>query len=325
VGQSEEPGQLTTRAGLLLVLTLSLAGVFAPQLALHDAARTYRDNVLAPPMPVRLHDASGRWSGPVVYPLRLVDRLSRTYALDVSAPVPAWSAIRGEGVSWHPLGTDSLGRDVWSRLVLGTRVSLGLALVSLAGALLIGVCVGGIAGQSGGRVDVVLMRVCEFVMVLPTIYVVLALRAALPPVLPFPVTFAAMAVVLAVAGAPQVARAVRSVVVGERTRDYVEAARAAGAGPMRVLARHLLPACTGVVVAQALLLLPAFILAESTLSFIGLGFEPAVASWGTMLQEAANVRAVAEYPWVLAPAVGISLSVLAFNLVAEGGDAPRLP
>ena len=314
-----------TRAGLGLLVLLLLACAFAPWLTLHPIAQTHRDNVLAPPMPIRLHDASGAWSAPLVYPLRLEDRLARTYAADARTAVPVSQAARGEGVSWFPLGTDSLGRDIWSRLVFGTRLSLGLALIALAGALLLGVLAGGVAGYAGGRTDVVLMRLCELVMVLPTIYIVLALRAALPLTLPFAVTFLAMAAVLAVAGAPQVARAVRAVVVGERTRDYVEAARAAGAGPLRVLVRHLLPACGGVVAGQALLLLPAFILAESTLSFLGLGFEPAVASWGTMLQEAANVRAIAEYPWVLAPAAAISVSVLAFNLVAEGHDVPRSP
>jgi peptide/nickel transport system permease protein len=115
---------------------------------------------------------------------------------------------------------------------------------------------------------------------------------------------------------------VRAVVAVERTREYAEAARAAGRHPLSVLARHLLPAAREVIVGQALLLFPAFILAESTLSFIGLGFDPATPSWGTMLQEAANVRAIAEYPWVLTPAAAIAATVLGLNLVADGRDVP---
>jgi peptide/nickel transport system permease protein len=317
-----------TRLGTALLALVAGLTVFAPALTLHGPSLTHRDHVLAPPMPVRLHDAAGEWSWPVVYPVRLTDRLARTYAEDRSRPVPVAQALgaaaAAAGTPWFPLGTDSLGRDVWSRLVNGARLSLALSLVATTGALLLGLLAGGIAGYAGGRTDTLLMRLCELVMVVPALYVVLALRAALPLVLPAAALFTAMVALLAVVGTPQVARSVRAVVLGERGRDYVEAARAAGSGHARILARHLLPAAREVVVAQGLLLLPAFIVAESTLSFIGLGFDPATPSWGTMLQEAANVRAIAEYPWVLAPAGAIALTVLGFNLLADGRDRSRL-
>jgi peptide/nickel transport system permease protein len=316
-----------TRLGACVLATIAGLTLAAPLLTLHAPAATYRDHVLAPPMRVHLRDAEGRWTRPFVYPVQLTDRISRTYVEDRSRPVPLSAALAREAPAptpWFPLGTDSLGRDVWSRLVTGARLSLSLSLLATGGALLIGLVTGGIAGFAGGRTDAVLMRLCEFVMVVPALYVVLALRAALPLVLPALALFAAMVVLLAIVGTPQVARGVRAVVMSERGRDYVEAARAAGSGRTRILVRHLLPAARGFVVAQGLLLLPAFIVAESTLSFIGLGFDPSTPSWGTMLQEAANIRAIAEYPWVLAPAAAIALTVFGFNLVADGRDEFRL-
>jgi peptide/nickel transport system permease protein len=303
---------------------LAILCVFGQGLALHPVARGYRDRVLAPPMPLHVRDTAGALAWPHIYPWRLEDRVARVYQPDLSRPIAVTSAVAADS-EWFPLGTDSLGRDVWSRLVLGARVSLGLSLAACALALLLGISIGGIAGYVGGPLDTVLMRACEFVMVLPALYVALSLRAALPLDLAASALFVAMAAVLAVAGTPQVARATRAVVAVEREREYIEAARAAGAAHARVLLRHLLPACTGVVLGQALLLLPAFVLAESTLSFIGLGFDPAVPSWGTMLQEAANIRAVSEYPWVRAPAAALACTVLAFNLIADARRTPPLP
>ncbi len=313
-----------TRLGILLLALVAAATASAPWLTLHAPAATHRDYVLAPPAGVHLRQDSGQWSLPFVYPVALTDRVARTYVEDRSQHVPLATAIRGadmpSGVLWFPLGTDSLGRDVWSRLVNGARLSLVLSATASCGAIVLGVLLGCFSGYAGGRVDNILMRACELVMVVPTLYVVLALRAALPLVLPTAALFAAMVTLLAVVGTPQVARSVRAVVLSERGRDYVEAARAAGGGGLRVLFRHIMPASRDVVVAQALLLLPAFIVAESTLSFIGLGFDPSTPSWGTMLQEAANIRAIAEYPWVLAPAVAIAVTVFALNLVADGSD-----
>ncbi len=171
-------------------------------------------------------------------------------------------------------------------------------------------------GAAGGVADEVLMRLSDFVVVLPAMYVVLSLRAALPLVLPPAQVFALVAGILALVGWPIVARGVRAIVAAERERDYAQAALALGAGRARLLLRHLLPAARGFLAAQAALLVAAFILAEATLSYVGLGFPDPSVSWGVMLQEAANVSAMADAPWTLAPAAGIFLLVLGVNLAA---------
>jgi peptide/nickel transport system permease protein len=205
-------------------------------------------------------------------------------------------------------------------LLFGARISLLLALAATIGALVIGTLVGAIAGIAGSTVDDLLMRFTELVIVLPTIYVVLVLRAALPLVLPPALIFLLMAVVFALVGWPFVARGVRSIVFSERRREYAIAARSLGAGRPRLLARHLLPACRGFISVQATMLVPAFILAEATLSYVGLGFADPVASWGTMLREASDIVTFTEFPWTLAPAAAIFVVVLGFNLIVQGEE-----
>jgi peptide/nickel transport system permease protein len=161
------------------------------------------------------------------------------------------------------------------------------------------------------------MRVADFVLVLPVIYVVLVLRAVLPLVLPASTVFLLVSWIFIAVGWPFVAKGVRAIVASERDREYVQAAQSLGAGPMRILTHHLIPACAGHLVVQATLLLPAFILAEATLSFIGLGFPDPIASWGTMLASAGNYNAVARFPWTLSPAVAIFAIVFATNLISS--------
>jgi peptide/nickel transport system permease protein len=270
-------------------------------------------------------DVEGHWRSPFVYPINLVDRLERRYEEDRTRHVTlAWFSngalvrqVDETAGPWLLLGGDSLGRDVFARVLYGARLSLAVAVMAMLGALVLGALVGGLAGVSGGLVDDGLMRLADFVLVLPAMYVVLALRASLPLVLSPSTVFVLVAGILSVVGWPIVARGVRAIVATERERDYALAARALGMGRGRLLVWHLLPAARGFLTTQATLLLPAFILAEATLSYVGLGFpEPAV-SWGTMLQEAANVAALADAPWTLTPAVAIFLVVLAVNLIVQ--------
>ena len=161
------------------------------------------------------------------------------------------------------------------------------------------------------------MRLSDFVLVLPAMYVVLALRAAGPLVLSTAAVFVLVSSILACVGWPLVARGVRAIVAAERERDYAQAARSLGMGRMRLLVRHLLPSARGFLATQATLLVASFILAEATLSYVGLGFPDPSASWGSMLQEAANVPALADAPWTLASALAIFVVVLAVNLIVQ--------
>ena len=282
------------RHALMLLATLTVAALAGPWLAPYDAARQFRDYLHAPPMPPRPS------AGLQVYPLRLADRLEQRYEEDRSRTLPLpWAADEAAGPDGAEpvflLGADTYGRDVLSRLLSGARLSIGIGLLSVLGAVLIGAAAGAWAGYRGGWIDESVMRVADFILLLPVLYVVLVLRAVLPLVLPVEAAAAIMIAIFSMVGWPQVARGVRAIVSAEREREYVVAARSLGAGHARVLARHLLPACGGYLAVQASLLLPAFILAEATLSYVGLGFPDTAASWGTMLPEAADVNVIAAF------------------------------
>jgi peptide/nickel transport system permease protein len=301
------------RPGLFLVLVAAV--VIAPVLAPYDPGRQFDGYPYAPPMAPHVIDASGAWHAPFAYPIRLVDPIERRYVDDRTRGVTFRSAD-----PWFLLGSDALGRDVLSRVLAGTRLSLGVALLSTFIALLIGAIAGATAGYGGGWTDTALMRVADVVIVLPAIYLVLALRGALPIFLSPWQVFTALVSVLALIGWPTAARGVRGILIVEREAEYAEAARALGAGPWRVIARHLLPATRGFLAVQATVLVPAFIAAEATLSFVGLGFAQRTASWGVMLHDAANVGTAADAPWLLAPAAAIVLAVLVVHAAGASRD-----
>jgi peptide/nickel transport system permease protein len=314
--------------GAVLLAAACAAVVAAPALAPHASDRSFPALLNAPPTRVRLQDDAGRWHAPFTYRWALVNQLEQRYEEDRSAGVPlVWLSggrlVQSSDDDRAPLlllGADSYGRDVFSRLLFGGRVSLGLAVVAALGALLLGASAGALAGYTGGALDDVLMRASDFVLVLPAMYVALALRAVLPLVLASRVVFLLLAGIFAIVGAPFFARGVRAIVRSERRQDYAAAATSLGASHARILVRHLLPAARGFMVVQITMLVPAFIIAEATLSYVGLGFPDPTASWGTMLHDASNVRVFADFPWLLSPAAAMFFVVLALNLVLERVD-----
>ena len=318
---------MRTTGAALLILVIA-AAILAPWLAPNGPNERFPDLTYAPPTRIHL---LGEGATLYIYAPRLVSRLERRFEADQSRPVPVRVFSSGRLLTADPeagaplllLGADGYGRDIFSRLLYGGRATLAVAFIATFAAALLGTLIGGVSGSGSGWIDAVLSRVSEFVLVLPTIYVALALRAVMPLVLSSTQVFLLLTGIFMLLGWPIVARGVRAIVLTEREREYVVAARAAGAGPARLLSHHLLPATQGYVLTQASLLLPAFILAEATMSFVGLGFPPDVATWGTMLQDAANVSILGGAPWVLAPALPIFLVVLAVQMAVRRPALPR--
>jgi peptide/nickel transport system permease protein len=320
--------RLTRAMGGGVVTVIVLLALAAPFVSPNDPSRQYRNHLVAPPMPVRFVDAGGRWTRPFVYPVRVVDRLEHRFVEDRTQPMPLRLFAGGRLLSvgetsagpWFPLGSDRLGRDVWARIVHGARLSLAVAASAVTGAMLLGLILGAAAGYLGGAIDLALMRLAEFVFVMPVLYVILAARASLPLVLGSSEVFVLVTTVLTALGWPAVARGVRAIVAAEATREYAIAARAAGASPPRLVFVHLVPATMGFLRAKALMLVPAAIMAETTLSFVGLGFEADSPSWGTLLRESADVRTIADAPWLLSAAAAIVLLVFGLNLATARSD-----
>jgi peptide/nickel transport system permease protein len=307
---------------VVIVAVLALVCAAGNRVATHDPGAQFPDYTFAPPMWPRIVDDGGRWRLPFVYPLHLEDRLARTYSLDRQHPVALRWLRDGklasvEETAWFPLGTDSLGRDVFARIVLGARLTLGVAAAATVVSLCLGALAGGAAAMLGSAASQVLLKTADFVIALPVLYLVLTLRAALPLVLSTSEVFWAITLVLAFAGWPLVARGTHAIVSRENATEYAEAARAAGASRTRILLHHLLPAARGFLGVQATLLVPGFILAEATLSFVGLGFPEVSPSWGVMLQESGGGRILAEAPWLLTPAIAIAITVLSVNLLTD--------
>jgi peptide/nickel transport system permease protein len=299
------------RAPFWLLAVLAGVTLGAPYLAPYGPSDRFDDLLNAPPMRLQV-DGQGAY----VVPLRLVSRLEQTYE-----PVPGGRTplpwLTGTGQASLLLGADAFGRDVLSRTLHGARASLGLALLATLGTLVVGALLGAWAGMAGGRVDLAVGKLGDVLLVLPLLYAVIALRAALPLVLPLGVVVVTLAGIFVGLGWPRVARGVRAIVRAEAEREHVLAAKALGASRWRILVRHLLPACAGFLAVQTALLVPTFVLAEATLSYVGLGFPDGVPSWGTALIDAASVSSITRAPWKMAPAGAIFLVVLVTNLLLD--------
>ena len=222
------------------------------------------------------------------------------------------------GEPFYFLGADAYGRDVFSRLIHGSRISLSIGVVAIFVTFLLGTTVGGISGYVGGATDTLIQRAIEIINAFPHLPLWLAFAAVLPSDWSAVQTYFAITIVLSLVGWTALARVVRGKILALREEDYAVAARLLGASHGRIIFRHLLPGFTSHIIVSLSLSVPAMILGETALSFLGLGLRPPVVSWGVMLQDCLNIDVVANYPWLLMPVILIVLTVLAFNFFGDG-------
>lgn len=324
--------------GLTILAILYLLSLFGGFLAPYNHRSQAKETPFLPP--TRLHFfASTFHLRPFIYRPRITDRLLFEYDEDQTQAYPLRFFVRGESYYWlgviestwhlvgieggenaprlHWLGTDNLGRDVFARLLYAGQLSLVIGPVGLLLAYLIGIGIGAVSGYFGGALDSVLMRAAEVVMSLPTLILILAFRAAFPlSVTPRQVA-TMMITIFAAVGWAEVARFTRNLALAERVKDYVTSAVSLGAGNARIIARHILPNIGTPLLTQFALAAPTFILAEITLSFLGVGVQEPSASWGTMLADAKDLSVLKNYWWMLVPVVCIFLTALAFQLIGE--------
>ncbi|MFC7399638.1 ABC transporter permease [Chelatococcus sp. GCM10030263] len=320
---------------LFFYLTIPFVEIIAP----YGQNQRNGDFLYAPPQGVHLFH-EGRFVGPFVYPYSFtfnLETFTRDYVVDRTEPQPLrffcegpryrfWDLVEmnthivcaPEGGTFFLLGTDRLGRDMFSRIIYGGRISLTIGIVGIVVSFALGLFFGGLAGYLGGWVDSVIQRVIEILRSLPELPLWLALSAALPANWSPLVIFFGITIILGLLDWPGLARAVRSKLLALREEEFVRAAVLMGASRRRIIARHLIPNFMSHLIASATLSIPSMILGETALSFLGLGLRPPVTSWGVLLNEAQNLAAVNLQPWLLWPIAPVVLIVLAFNFMGDG-------
>ena len=327
----------------IVVLLIYFVALFAEIIA-PVSSETYAANyTYAPPQQIRLFgtDASGQF-----HPLYVNDytvkvdpiALSRSFVEDPAKLIPVGLFVQGEpyklwnlfpmslhligpteaGRPFYLFGADRLGRDVFSRTVHGARVSMSIGLVGVTCSLLLGIFLGGISGYYGGFIDDAVQRLIELLKSIPTIPLWMGLAAAIPPNIDPLLVYFWITIILSLLGWTDIARVVRGRFLSLRTEDFVNAARLDGCGEQRIIWRHMVPSFLSHIIASVTLAIPAMILAETALSFLGIGLRPPVVSWGVLLTEAQNILAVSSAPWLFLPGVAVVIAVLALNFLGDG-------
>ena len=329
-------------SGYVLILFYIIA-LFAGFIAPYDPEKFNAKTKFVPPQTITFFNADGDFSlRPGVYGLieeRDPETLRRTFQIDKTVWHPIYFFVRGDtyklfgiwtsdihlfgldkesdGVMFL-LGSDRLGRDMLSRVIYGGRISLSIGLVSVFLSLLLGIVLGGLSGYYGGTIDNIIQRIIEFIRSIPSLPLWMALSAALPPDWPQTLRYFGITIILSILGWTGLGRQVRGRFLALRSEDFVLAARLSGARDFGIIMRHMVPSFMSHIIASLTLSIPGIILAETALSFLGLGLRQPVISWGVLLQEAQNIRTVALAPWLLLPGLAVVITVLAFNFLGDG-------
>ncbi len=325
-------------SGIILIELYAMA-FLAEMLTPYDANTRHPNHIFAPPQQIRFfHD--GALIGPFVYGLQHTldrDTLKREYTIDRGKIQRLRFFCRGEEYrfwglftadvhfvcpakdgTWFLLGADRMGRDMFSRLLVGSRISLTIGIVGVAISFLLGIVLGGLAGYYAGWIDWLVQRTTEILRSIPHLPLWMALAAALPVTWSPLLIYFGITLILGLIEWTGLARSVRSKLLSLREEDFATAAQLMGASPRRIIGRHLLPSFASHLIASATLAIPSMILGETALSFLGLGLRPPITSWGVLLAEAQNINVVALYPWLMLPVLPVIITVLAFNFLGDG-------